>query len=59
MRIAWSVFLDWLEVNHVRELQNLNETLHLVSELRENTFKKPEKQQFVTLFLKFGTDNSN
>lgn len=26
MRFAWSGFLDWLEINHISDLQNLTET---------------------------------
>ena len=32
----WLGFIDWLETNHTSDLQNFNETLHVVTDLHEN-----------------------
>jgi hypothetical protein len=37
LRLAWGGFIEWIEVNHNRDLQRLEETLRLVTDLHANT----------------------
>ena len=36
LRLAWLGFIDWMETNHTSDLQNFNETLHVIRDLHEN-----------------------
>jgi len=37
MRLAWASFTEWLQTNHERDLQHLNEVIRLVADLQDDT----------------------
>jgi hypothetical protein len=51
IKLAWTEFLELLEINHSQHHQNLDETLRLVNDVRENNETSQRVLIFFTMYM--------